>query len=185
MDAKTSARLKRKRKLLALYFGAAFLILLLIFFLIWIFYLRYIEFTEDAYVQGNQVSLTPLHPGIVTAIHTDDTFLVKRGQLVVELDKTDFKIALDLAKDRLGKAVRDVCEEFHQVFVFSAEIDLKTAELIRDAQDYMHRLGVFRQKGVSLENYEHAIAALRAQSASLKLSTALFNKALAAVQMTT
>jgi len=185
MDRKDSARLKRKRKLLAIYFGVAFAIILLVCFLVWLLALRFIEFTEDAYVQGNQVSLTPLHPGFVTAIHTDDTFLAKKGQLLVELDKTDFNIALDLAKDRLGKAVRDVCERFHQVYVFSAEIDLKTAELIRDAQDYVHRLGVFRQKGVSLENYEHAIAQLRAQFASLKLSTALYNKALSAVQMTT
>ncbi len=185
MDSKTAARMKRKRKLLALYFGAAFVILLLIFFLLWIFYLRFIEYTDDAYVQGNPVSITPLHPGFVTAIHTDDTFLVKRGQLVVELDQTDSKIALSLAKDRLAQAVRNVCEQFHQVFVYAAEIDLKTAELIRDAQDYLHRIGVFREKGVSLENFEHAIAQLRAQSASLKLSTALYNKSLSAVQMTT
>jgi len=181
----SDARLKRKRKRLALYFGAVCAILLLVFLLVWVFYLRFIEYTEDAYVQGNQVAITPLHPGFITAIHTDDTFLVRRGQLLVELDKTDSQIALDLAKDQLGKAVRDVCELFHQVFVYSAEIDMKTAELIRDAQDYLHRLGVFRQKGVSLENYEHAMAQLRAQYASLQLSGALYHKALSAVQMTT
>jgi membrane fusion protein (multidrug efflux system) len=185
MAAEQTAHRKRKRKILLLYFTVGFGILLLAFFICWIFFLRFIEYTDDAYVQGNQVAITPLHPGFVTAIHTDDTFLVTKGQLLVELDKTDSKIALDLAKDRLAQTVRDVCELFHQVFVYSAEIDMKTAELIRDAQDYLHRLGVFRQKGVSLENYEHAIAQLRAQFSSLQLSGALYNKALSAVQMTT
>lgn len=153
-------------------------------FLVWFFYFRFIEYTDDAYVQGNLVAITPLHPGFVTSIHTDDTFLVKKGQLLVELDRTDAEIALDFAKDNLAKTVRDVCELFHEVFVYNAEIDLKTAELIRDAQDYFHRFNVFTQKAVSLEDYEHAVAKLRAQYSSLEMSGALYQKAFAAVQNT-
>ncbi|MEI6531990.1 MAG: HlyD family efflux transporter periplasmic adaptor subunit, partial [Chlamydiota bacterium] len=100
------------------------------------------------------------------------------------LDKTDAKIALEKAEELLAQTVRQVCELFHQVFVYTAEIDLKTAELIRDSQDYLHRKGVFREQGVSIEDYEHAIAAMRAQYASLEMSGALYHRTLAAVQNT-
>lgn len=152
--------------------------------LFWFLYFRYIEYTDDAYVQGNQVYITPLHPGFVTSIHTDDSFLVKEGQLLITLDSTDAQIALEQASKRLAQTVRQVCELFHQVFVYRAEIDLKMAELIRDAQDYLHRQKVFKEQGVSLEDFEHAIALVKAQYASLEMVCALYHKTLALVQNT-
>lgn len=163
------------------------LVCLALFFLAllaWLFYFRYIEYTDDAYVQGNQVYITPLHSGFVTSIHTDDSFWVQEGQLLVTLDTTDAKIALEKAKEMLAQTVRQVCELFHQVFVYRAEIDLQRAELIRDAQDYLHRQKVFEEQGVSIEDFEHSIAALRAQYASLEKTAALYHKALSAVQNT-
>ena len=169
-------------KRLAWGFGICALILLC--FLGWTLWFRFVEYTDDAYVEGNQVYITPLHPGFVTAIHTDDTFLVRKGQVLIELDRTDAKIGLERAEEQLAQTVRDVCEMFHQLFVYAAEIELKTAELIRDSQDYVHRAGVFPELGVSLEDYEHSIAALRAKYSSLKMSGALYNKTLSAIQST-
>jgi membrane fusion protein (multidrug efflux system) len=175
--------MKNRKKLAFSFFGICFLIVC-VFLLVWIFYWRFFKYTDDAYVQGNQVYITPLHPGFVTSIRTDDSFLVKKGQLVVTLDQTDAKIALEKARETLAQIVRQVCEIFHQVFVYRAEIDLKKAELIRDAQDFLHRYKVFRVQGVSIEDYEHAVAALRAQYASLEMTGALYHKTLAAVQNT-
>lgn len=172
------------RKKLAVYFWGTCLILFLLGLLSWIFYFRFFKYTDDAYVQGNQVYITPLHPGFVTSIRTDDSFLVEKGQLLMTLDQTDAKIELERAQEQLAQGVRQVCELFHQVFVYRAEIDLKRAELIRDAQDFRHRYDVFREQGVSVEDYEHAIAALRAQYASLEMTGALYHKTLAAVQNT-
>lgn len=152
--------------------------------LFWALYWRHIEYTDDAYVGGNMVVITPLHPGFVTSIHTDNTFLVKKGQLLVELDRTDAEIAFERAKEELAQTVRTVCEMFHQVFVYEAEMDLKMADLIRNAQDYLHRTRVYKQGGVSVEDYEHAIANLRTEYSSLEMTGALYDKALAAVQAT-
>lgn len=171
-------------KRLAIYFWGSCALIVLIVFFIWLLYLRHIEFTNDAYVHGNQVYITPLHSGFVTSIHTDDSFLVKQGQLLVALNDTDAKIAFEKAQENLAQTVRQVCELFHQVFVYRKEIDLKKANLIRDGQDYLHRNAVFREQGISLENYEHAIAALRAQYASLEMTGALYYKALSTVQNT-
>jgi len=45
--------------------------------------------TDDAYVQGNLVQLTPQIAGIVIRINADDTALVREGDPVVVLDDAD------------------------------------------------------------------------------------------------
>lgn len=173
-----------KRQKASASFWSCFILLLVVGLCAWIFHFRHYIYTDDCYVQGNQVYITPLQDGFVTSIHTDDTFLVKKGQLLVTLDETDARIAFAQASDDLAQTVRQVCELFHQLSVYEAEIELKSAELIRDAQDYLHRRGVFREQGVSIEDFEHAIASLRASYASLQMSTALYQQTLAAIQDT-
>lgn len=173
-----------ERRKLALFYWALFALLVVGGFLLWFFFIRFYAFTNDAYVEGNQIYITPLKAGFVTAIHTDDTFLVEKGALIVELDKTDSTIALELAKKELAQTVRDVCQMFHQVFAYRAEIETKKAELIRAAQDYKHRVDVIEAEAISVEDLEHAVAALRASFFSLKMTKQLYNKALSAVQNT-
>ena len=174
----------RKRKKIVLIFTAICLVLLIAFLLIWLLFLRFIAYTDDAYVEGNQVYITPLRPGFITAIHSDDTYLVKKGQLLIDLDKTDSIIALNLAKKNLAQVTREVCQLFHQVFAYRAEIEVRKAEFIKASQDYEHRKDVIAEGGVSLEDFEHAIAALRANFYSLQMTEILYEKALSLVQGT-
>ncbi len=92
---------------------------------VWFFWLSHIEYTNDAYVSGNRVYLNALHEGFVTAIHTDDSFLVKKGQLVIQLNETDAKIALEKAKKELANTVRHICQLYHEVFQLKAEIEVR------------------------------------------------------------
>lgn len=160
--------------------GLILLIAILYWFLIWRFY----KYTDDAYVAGNQIIITPLVPSFVKAIHTDDTFLIKKGQLIIELDDTDARIQLNRAEENLANTVREVCQLFHQVFVYKAEIEIKKALLIKTEQDFQHRDNVVLEGGVSLENYEHAVAALRESFFSLQMTEVLYFKSLSMVQGT-
>lgn len=158
--------------------------LLLIALLYWFFIWRFYKYTDDAYVEGNQIIITPLVPSFVKAIHTDDTFLIKKGQLIIELDDTDARIQLNRAEENLANTVREVCQLFHQVFVYKAEIEIKKALLIKTEQDFQHRDNVVLEGGVSLENYEHAVAALRESFFSLQMTEVLYFKSLSMVQGT-
>ncbi len=150
----------------------------------WFFVWKDKAYTDDAYVQGNQIILTPLRPGFVTNILTDDTFLVKKGDLLVELDETDAKIALESAKEILALKVREVCQAFHTVFAIKADIQAKKAEYIKAAQDYEHRLYVVSEGGVSIEDFEHAEAALRSSFFLLQKTEILLEQALSFVKGT-
>ena len=61
----------------------------------WAIHLRHLESTDDAYVGGNVVQITPQIPGTVVAITADDTTFVKAGQPLVQLDKADSEVALE------------------------------------------------------------------------------------------
>ena len=64
------------------------------------------ESTDNAYVQGNLVQITPQIAGTVTAILADDTDFVKAGQPLVRLDPADARLALQHAEAGLAQAVR-------------------------------------------------------------------------------
>lgn len=176
--------IKLRRKL-SIYYWTSFALLALIGCLYWVLVWKNIAWTDDAYVEGNQVYLTPLHSGFVTAIHTDDTYLVKKNQILVELDRTDAAIAFDRAKEELAQTVRSVSEMFHQVFAYQSQTEMIKAKFIQGAQDFEHRLRVLPSQAVSLEDYEHAVAALRESFHLLQNTQSLFEKSLSLVQNTT
>ena len=176
--------LQKKRKKVTFVYWGIILLLIIAAALYWVLVLHHIAYTNDAYVTGNLVKITPLKQGFVTAIHTDDTYLVKQGQLIIELDSTDAKIALEQAKKELAIAVREICQAFHQLFALRNEIETKKAEFIRSAQDYQHRADVLAAEGVSLEDFQHALAAIRETYFSLKATESHFHQSLAFVQNT-
>jgi len=151
---------------------------------LWLIYFRHHKFTDDAYVMGNQIILTPLHEGIVTNIYFDDTFAVKQGDLLVQLDETDASLALGVAKENLGKITRELCQMYHELFALEDEIQVKEAEYVKAVQDLQHRDLVIQSGGVSLENYEHAQAALLSSYFSLEQTKNLYKKQYAFLQGT-
>src|SRR3569623_2293066 len=63
-------------------------------FLRWHFVGQYRATTDDAYVAGNVVQITPQVEGTVIAIHADETDAVRQGQEMVQLDDTSARAAL-------------------------------------------------------------------------------------------
>lgn len=150
--------------------------------ILYLFYFRDIAYTDDAYVEGNQVAVTPLQDGFVTGIFTDDTFLVEKGELIAQLDETDAKIALNQAIEGLSKSVRLLCQVYYNLFALRSEIGVRKAELIKTKQDWDHRIDVIKRGGVSLENLEHAEAALKASYFELKATESYYQKERAYIQ---
>src|SRR5579883_452186 len=59
---------------------------------------RWYEGTDDAYVNGNVVQITPQIPGTVVSIGADDNDYVREGQVLVKLDPADADAALKQAE---------------------------------------------------------------------------------------
>ncbi len=148
------------------------------------FYSRFYEYTDDAYVSGNMVFLTPQVPGIVNAITADNTDYVVKGRVLVDLDRTDAQIALDKSIAELGNTVREVVEMFERVEELQAKIAMKKAVFVKKAQDFEHRQGLIEQGAVSTEDYQHAVADLQEAFADLLLTEHEFIAAVAQVENT-
>ncbi|MCP5509876.1 MAG: HlyD family efflux transporter periplasmic adaptor subunit [Chlamydiales bacterium] len=154
-------------------------------FLMWWFYFRIEDSTEDAYVHGNALELTTQVPGIVKSINTDNTYFVQKNQVLIELDPTDYELQLRKTAADLGQAVRHVATLFDDVGEKRAEMERAQAELIKAQQDYDHRAGVIGIGGVSLEDFEHSQAELRSARAEASRAQCAYEAAVARVDNTT
>ncbi|MEE7560683.1 biotin/lipoyl-binding protein, partial [Xanthomonas sp. Kuri4-2] len=78
---------------------AVLVIVVLAALVVWYFLVgRWHEDTDDAYVQGNLVQITPMVGGTVVSIGAEDGMRVQRGQMLVQLDPADTQVALQQAE---------------------------------------------------------------------------------------
>jgi membrane fusion protein (multidrug efflux system) len=119
--------------------------------------------TDNAYVQGNVIQITPQTAGTVLAVRADDTDFVRAGQPLVRLDPSDARMALDQAESQLAQAVREVRALYANNEVLGAQIALRQAdvarletELARAQLDMRRREALVQDGAVGREEFEHA-----------------------------
>lgn len=129
------------------------------------------EHTEDAYVDGNIVQVTPQLGGTVTAINADNTESVAAGQVLVQLNDVDTRLALMRAKSQLAHAVRQVRSQFSNATQAGATVTLRESDLARVAADLARRRELVGSGAVSGEDVTHAEDAVKAARAALVVAT--------------
>jgi membrane fusion protein (multidrug efflux system) len=157
-----------QRKRWILIAGLAFLLLGCAYGTYWWLTQRYVQGTDDAYVNGNVVQITPQISGTVVAIGADDTQFVHAGQPLVQLDQADAKVALDKAEAQLAKTVREVRTQYATSGQLQASVEVRQADLARATDDLARRERLAQSGAVSGEELQHARdAASGARSALL------------------
>ena len=137
------------------------------YFIYWSSVLRWRETTDDAYVSGNVVQLTPQIAGTVVGIGADDTQFVKQGQVLVKLDAADAKVALDGAEAKLANTVRAVRGTFATAAQLQAAVGIRQADLDNATHDLTRRERLAASGAVSGEELQHAHEALTAAQSAL------------------
>lgn len=120
---------KRKRSLILL--GLGCLLAGALYGAYWFLVARFEIETDNAYVQGNIVQITPQIGGTIVAIEADDTDKVKLGQMLIRLDPVDARVALDQAEAQLAQTVREVRSTFGANQALAAVIEARQADLSR------------------------------------------------------
>jgi len=87
--------------------------------------------TDDAYVGADVAEITPQVSGSVAAVKVQDTQAVKAGDVLVEIDPADAKLAVASAEADYGRAVRRVQQEMANNQAASATVLARDAELER------------------------------------------------------
>jgi membrane fusion protein (multidrug efflux system) len=168
MPEATSPNGNGKRKRLLLQLTAVILVVGVAYGIYWWFIGQYRETTDDAYVAGNIINVSPQISATVTAIDADETDLVQQGQPLVRLDDTDTAIALDQAKANLAETVRRVRQLFETAGQLRATVALRRSDVDRARQDVVRREALIRQHAVSKEDLQHAKTALAVAQAALR-----------------
>ncbi len=125
------------------------------------------EFTDNAYVDGNVVQLTPQVAGTITSIGADNTEAVKTGQLLVQLDQADSLVNLESAEAQLANTVRQVRKLFATSSSLSASVTMREADVARAKDDLQRRERLAASGAVSGEELNHAKDTLRSAEAEL------------------
>ncbi|MFM0071505.1 HlyD family efflux transporter periplasmic adaptor subunit [Paraburkholderia sediminicola] len=128
---------------------------------------QYHQSTDDAYVNGNLVQLTPQVSGTVVAVNADDTQIVKQGAPVVTLDNADAKVALSNAEATLGQTVRQVSGLYVNNDFYAATVAQRQSDLARAEDDLKRRQAVAETGAVSGEDIAHARDAVSSAQAAL------------------
>src|SRR6185369_15664525 len=145
----------------------------------WAIYQRHFERTDDAYVQGNLVQITPQVAGTVVSVEADDTDFVKAGQTLVTLDRADAQVALEQAQAALAQTVREVRTLYvsnttwgANIAQREAEVDRVKTELARAEDDLARRQALTASGAVSGEELNHALSAVTNARSSLAAAEA-------------
>ncbi len=164
----------------------------------WLLVGQWYTSTDDAYIGGNIVTVTPLTSGTVVSIHGDTAQAVIEGQPLVQLDDSDARLQLEGAEAALAAAVREVrglyaidrgsmklvAQRRADLARAQAELASSAADLAQAEAEYERRRLLVQQNFISAENlqtaetardaararHEAALSAVRAANAAIAQS---------------
>jgi membrane fusion protein, multidrug efflux system len=138
-----------------------------------------------AYVGGDVVAITARDPGVVTAIHADNTQAVRAGQPLIDFDPATADVDLARAEAELARAVRATRGAITEVGGAGAEVVLARAQLARAQDDYRRRRGAAAEDAISGEELAHAADQVKVARAQLTVALSRQAERRAAVEGTT
>ena len=111
---KEDPKAKRKKVIILSIIAAVFILAGLAWLLLYIFVLSKRETTDDAYVQGDMVTISSRVAGTVIEVDAEETERVHAGQVLIKLDPVDANVALMNAEGQLAQAVREAQAKMQQ-----------------------------------------------------------------------
>ncbi|EOW6701208.1 HlyD family secretion protein [Cronobacter malonaticus] len=152
-------------------------IIMVIGAIIWWFMTRNLETTDDAFIEGDAVTVAPKVAGYVTELRVKDNQRVKKGDLLVVIDPRDATAQRDQAQAQLSLAESQLHQAQAQLALakvqYPAQRDQAKAQVLRAQAELANARAEYqRQRGVdpratSKQNIDAASAQLRSAEAGL------------------
>ena len=142
-------------------FISGMIILGVLYALYFFLYSRNYESTENAYVTGNQTAVTAQISGSVTKINFVNTTKVKKGDLLVEFENTDYQLALEGAEIALAQAVRDYSSLETNVSQYQYSLGESLNNLTNVKQNYERNFKLFNSGLISRQQMDASTTQLK------------------------
>ncbi|WKT00830.1 EmrA/EmrK family multidrug efflux transporter periplasmic adaptor subunit [Gallibacterium salpingitidis] len=173
-DKKNAVRNKTRRKHLVS-FVVLLLLISIISFVYWLFFVKDFTETDDAYVAGNIIQVSSQVSGSVSQLNTESTSLVKKGDVLVQLDDTDAKLALSQAKHTLADVVRKTSQLAFTEKQLTSLLSAKKIALKQAEEDLARRQSLNKTGAVSKEDFQHAVDAVTMAKSDLEATQEQLN----------
>ena len=132
------------------------------------------EATDDAFIDGHTIQISPQVSGHVLAVLINDNQFVKKGDPLAQIDPRDYDVALAQDRANLAAAQSRLAQAQHQVIVSRAKaeqdraaVGVAEAEATR-AETNLTRYQNIESRAVSREQVDAAIAAAHSSAAALE-----------------
>jgi len=143
---------------------------------------RNIETTDDAFTEGNAVTIAPKAAGFVVKLLVSDNQRVKKGDLLVQIDPSDARAQREQAKAQLGLAVAQLHQAQAQLSLSRVQYPAQRDQALADqakaeaslinAQAEYRRLRGVDPRATSQRNIDSASVQLRSAQAQLQSAKA-------------
>ena len=170
-DAPTSHKKMGSRRVLVGVAAVLLLAVILLFGIPWIRQTLNTVSTDDAYVNGHVTFVAARIPGQVSKVLVDDNYRVNKGDLLVQLDREPYEVAVAIKKAAvdIAKANLDVAEALVRSVEAKARSQYWALQFAMD--DVQNRVALLRAK----------VAALDKSKANLKVAEVELDRAKALV----
>lgn len=169
------ARKKRTRRRALILLALLFVLIGIAWSLYWFLVLRHFQETDDAYVAGNQVQVMAQVSGSVNKVGFDDTDFVRKGEVLVSLDRTDAEQAFEKAQTALATSVRQTHQLMINARQYQASIKLQQTALEQAEADLKRREPLGASNLIGREELQHARDAVATAKAQLDVATQQYN----------
>ena len=164
-DSGDSGKPKSKKPLIIL---AVVVVILLIGAFLWWFATRNQVTTDDAYTDGNAITIAPQVSGYTVVLAINDNVYVHKGDLLVVIDKREYQAQVDAAQAQLGLAqaqlnaaqvALDIARVQYPAQYVQAKAQTSSAEAnLKQAQAAYVRQHAVDQRATSQQNIDTADA---------------------------
>lgn len=175
---------KKRKKLLSLV--AIFFIIGVVIYIAWYMFFSQNEDTDNAYVGADVSQVSAMVSGQVKQVFVNDTQYVHVGDVLVQLDDRDAKIAVAQAQAELLKVKRQygqteansdslnsqISATYSAIQSQQAQVNKAQADLIRAQKDLERRKELNASGAISKEEYTTAQNAFNTAQANLALNQA-------------
>jgi membrane fusion protein (multidrug efflux system) len=147
--------------------GALILLAACVFGIPWIRFALNTVSTDDAYVNGHVTFVAPRVSGQISRVLVDDNYRVQKGELLAELDKEPYQIAVSQKKAAVDTAEADLQAAKAEARGMEAEARSRRWKLQRAVEDLDNQIALLHAR----------VAALDKSKATLALAQVDFNRA--------
>ena len=149
---------------------------------------RFMISTDDAYVGARAATLSPKIPGYILSVHVTDNATVKAGDLLAEIDRGDYELAVTAARDQCDTQRAVIVRIGKQLIAQNSAVDQARAQAqsakaasVKAAVDLKRQQDLAERKINSVAALDQAVATNDQAKAAVAAAEASIASAIANV----